>query len=349
VEIDNKGASVMSTPMPMPNLFIGSSRESIKYGLAIHNQLRRVSRVTPWFTGTFGANDYTMEALERRLDKSDFGVFVFSPDDVAFIRGKHVFITRDNTIFEMGLFWGKLRRNRVFCIVPREIASRDDLIEGVNIKDFHLLSDLAGLTILDYDFVHDGEYDSAVSVACGKISEIIAKEQFYLDSTAELKSKNSVLKLFWEYNRNVTVIEEADKSKKYHSLSEAIRIAFLPPPIADYSVTHVALWAKAGSDGMTHVGGNIGQGEFFPFKSEDDPNAEVPIVIDVYNSGKWAFYYEQHVARVCVLCYPLGKNHVVSVHLSGNTTLTKTHLQEVVHQNDDLLLTIKHLVGGDSK
>ena len=93
----------MSTINIKPNLFIGSARESIRYASAIQSQIGRSVQVTPWFAGTFGANEYTMESLERILDQSDYGIFVFSPDDVALIRGKHVFITRDNTIFEMGL------------------------------------------------------------------------------------------------------------------------------------------------------------------------------------------------------------------------------------------------------
>ncbi|WP_313637865.1 TIR domain-containing protein [Paenibacillus sp.] len=96
--------------MTKPKLFIGSSRESIRYARAIHEQLKRDAEVHPWYANAFRANEYTMEALERNLDESDFAVFVFSPDDVAKIRGKFYYVTRDNTGFEMGLFWARLRR-----------------------------------------------------------------------------------------------------------------------------------------------------------------------------------------------------------------------------------------------
>lgn len=116
--------------MIRPRLFIGSSRESIRYARAIHEQLKRTAEVHPWYAAAFRPNEYTMEALERNLDISDFAVFVFSPDDVARIRGKYYYVTRDNTQFEMGLFWSRLRRGRVFCLLPDQVPSRSDLIPG---------------------------------------------------------------------------------------------------------------------------------------------------------------------------------------------------------------------------
>ncbi|MDF2923799.1 MAG: nucleotide-binding protein [Paenibacillaceae bacterium] len=128
--------------MTKPNVFIGSSREAMNLANAIHSQISYYAQVTPWYSGVFEDNNYTMESLERQLDKSDFGIFVFAPDDIALYRDKFVFITRDNTLFEMGLFWGRLRRQRVFAIVPQEVKERDDLIKNEKVRDFHLLTDL---------------------------------------------------------------------------------------------------------------------------------------------------------------------------------------------------------------
>ena len=146
--------------MIKPNAFIGSSRESMDLANAIHSQISHFAQVTPWYADAFVGNEYTMESLENQLDLNDFGVFVFAPDDVALHRGQYVFITRDNTLFEMGLFWGKLRRKRVFAIVPQEVRERDDIIKGEKVKDFHLLSDLQGLTLLKYSHVLTKPYCS---------------------------------------------------------------------------------------------------------------------------------------------------------------------------------------------
>jgi hypothetical protein len=291
-----------------------------------------------------------MEDLERRLDECDYGVFIFSADDVALIRGKHVFATRDNTIFEMGLFWGKLRRKRVFCLVPQEVETSDgEHIKGIKVDKLHILSDLNGLTFLEYEYAYANEFEAAVSVACGKLKEIIrtADDPFYVDPDDKAKRSNSIVKLLWEYGRIVPIIEDAPLSKKYHALCEAIRLSFVAPPIGGYKVTHVALYSKQGADGMAYVGGNIDVGMFYPFQT-DNPDEDPPIVIKVQRSGEWTFTHGQHVEKVSLLCYPLGEDHVFSVNLSGEIVLTRDHLQKVVEQNAELLTTIKHLVGGDS-
>ncbi|GAA0337569.1 hypothetical protein GCM10008967_29790 [Bacillus carboniphilus] len=148
-----------------PKLFIGSARESIEYVDAIHEQLHYVAEVTPWSAGTFAALEYTMESLERQLDMNDFAVFVFSPDDVVNTRGNITFKTRDNTIFEMGLFWGRLRRGRVFYIIPDLIPNQ----EGV--EGYRLPSDLDGLTVLKYEIRTDQNFEAAVNRACRAIKQ----------------------------------------------------------------------------------------------------------------------------------------------------------------------------------
>ncbi|MEK3733834.1 MULTISPECIES: TIR domain-containing protein [Paenibacillus] len=341
--------------IPKPNLFIGSSREAIKYARAIHEQIKRAAQVTPWYGGTFGPNMYTMEALEKQLASSDFGVFVFSPDDIALIRGKHVFITRDNTLFEMGLFWGRLGRRRVYCMIPDQVEPEKDLIHDATVEEYHLLSDLQGITLLEYELRSDGDYKSAVDVACGHIMNAIAEEGFYHDPVdiieqkeAELRRKQSVLHFFWEFNRNVQV---TDETEKFHALSEAVRNSLLPPARGDYRVTGAAFWGRRGDEGIAHIGGNVGRGRFFPFDGDEarSPSNQSIYVLDVYHSGKWAFYHEEEVAQVYVFCYPLGVNHVLSVHFTGHEMLDDEDLAEVVEQNRELLRTIRYLVGGDSQ
>ncbi|MFY0545348.1 TIR domain-containing protein [Brevibacillus sp. H7] len=343
----------MIKPPRKPKLFIGSSREAIHYAKAVHSVLhkQKVVQVIPWYDGTFRGNMYTMEDLERRLDECDYAVFIFAADDVALIRGKHVFITRDNTIFEMGLFWGKLRRMRVFCVVPQEVEVSDgEHIKGIKVDKLHVLSDLNGLTLLEYEYAHDNEFEAAVSVACGEIKKNIesADEPFFIDPVDQAQRCGRIVKLLWEYARIVPITEDALLTQKYHALCEAIRISFAAPPIGNSSVTHVALYSKQGSDGMKFVGGNIDKDAFYSFQT-DNPNEEPNIVTKVQRSSQWTFTHEQHFSKVSVLCYPLGNEHVLSVRLTGDTVLSKDHLQMVVEQNAELLTTIKHLVGGDSK
>lgn len=281
--------------MTKPNVFIGSSREAMDLANAIHSQISYYAQVTPWYSGAFEGNDYTMESLEKQLDKNDFGVFVFAPDDVAFHRGKYVFITRDNTLFEMGLFWGRLRRKRVFAIVSQEVRERDDLIKQEKVSDLHILTDLQGLTLLKYEARNDENYEAAVSVACHFFKNRIQVEGYYSDPRAELEKmemeierKRRILHFFWTYNKNATV---ADEKERYNSLSEAIRTSIIPP--TEFIVTGAALWKIQGSDGIGQVGGNVGRGRFFAFSENQErtESGQQPIyVLDAYLHSKWSFF-----------------------------------------------------------
>ena len=73
---------------------------------------------------------------------------------------------RDNVLFELGLFMGRLGRSRTFVIRPR----------GESIK---IPSDLAGLTTAIYDSNRaDKNYEAAVGPACDNIRKLIHKLGF---------------------------------------------------------------------------------------------------------------------------------------------------------------------------
>lgn len=339
--------------MIKPNVFIGSSREAMAIANGIHAQINRYAQVTPWYAGAFGGNDYTMESLEKQLRKNDFGIFIFAPDDVALYRGKFVLITRDNTLFEMGLFWGRLGRSRVYAIIPQEVKESEELIPGKKISEYHLLSDLQGLTLLSYEVRTDGNDEAAVAVACQHLIKAIQAEGYYQDPRVdiaklevELERKRRILHLFWTYNKNLSA---PDEQERYNSLSEAIRTSILPPP--DYLVTGAALWKAQGDDGIGQVGGNVGKGRFFTFQENQArvESGQQPIyVLDAYLTSKWAFFNRLEVEQVYILCYPLGRDHVLSVHFSGRHNLNEDQLGIIVSNNNELLRTIHYILGGDS-
>ncbi|RKO63176.1 TIR domain-containing protein [Caldibacillus debilis] len=332
----------MTTPKK-PKTFIGSSREAKKLVAAVHSQIKYHTEVTPWYNA-FPANEYTMEALEKELNESDFGIFVFAPDDIALHRGKYVYIPRDNTIFEAGLFWGKLGRGRVFAIIPEQVKERDDLIIGATVNEFHLLSDLQGLTLLRYEQRTDNNFEAAVSVACQRIIDKIEELGFFQDPRSLLDQKAHLLRFFWEYNR---LIKVANTKEKYEALCEAVRNSFLTPD--GFRITGAAFWLKQGNEGIGHVGGNVGRGRFFPFNQHNVEDGRKIYVLDAYFSGKWVYYRRKTVEETYVLCYPLTQEHVLSVHFSGSGQLRDPDLTNVVNINNELFNTITHLIGGDSK
>jgi predicted nucleotide-binding protein len=128
-----------TTVDPRPRLFIGSSKEGLPIAEALKQSLESDLVVEIWNQGTvFGLGDSTLEALEAAVLAYDFGLFVFTPDDQLNSRGEVKAVARDNVIFELGLFVGKLTRRRAFVLRPT----------GSTIA---LPSDLAGITTAAYE------------------------------------------------------------------------------------------------------------------------------------------------------------------------------------------------------
>lgn len=149
-----------------PRIFIGSSVEGLNVAYAIQQNLTHDAEATVWDQGVFELSQTSLESLTEVLGKVDFGVFVFSPDDITHMRGQSVPSVRDNVLFEFGLFVGKLSRKRVFFIIP----------EGEDVK---MPTDMLGITPGKYDpNRQDKSYQAATGAACNQIRTQIRKLGF---------------------------------------------------------------------------------------------------------------------------------------------------------------------------
>jgi hypothetical protein len=147
---------------PRPRAFIGSSSEGLRIAQEMKRQLTDDLAIEIWNEGTvFGLGDATLEALERAVLSYDYGVFVFTPDDELHTRGEVKAVARDNVLFELGLFTGKLTRRRAFVVHPagRAVA---------------LPSDLAGITTAVYDHSNT-DLAAALGTACSSIRAAVQK------------------------------------------------------------------------------------------------------------------------------------------------------------------------------
>jgi len=150
--------------MIKPKLFIGSSIEGLSVAYSIQENLKFITEVTVWDQGVFNLSEFILESLVKILDTSDYGIFVFTPDDHVKIRGKKDLVVRDNVLFELGLFVGKLGRNRAFIVMPDN-------------KDFHLPTDLLGITSGKYEANRtDNNMQAATGSFCNKVREAIQKQ-----------------------------------------------------------------------------------------------------------------------------------------------------------------------------
>ena len=140
-----------------PKLFIGSSVEGLNVAYAIQQNLTHDAEATVWDQGVFELSKTTIESLINVVDVVDFGIFVFSPDDTIVMRGNESTTVRDNVLFELGLFVGKLGRDRVFYVVP----------DGSSV---HIPTDLMGVTPGKYDpNREDKSIQAATGSACNQI------------------------------------------------------------------------------------------------------------------------------------------------------------------------------------
>lgn len=148
--------------MPRPTVFVGSSREQLPAARAIKRCLSGPADVTVWDENAFGLNESVFGGLLKAADEFDFSVFVFNADDVANIRQEDVQTVRDNVVFELGLFTGRMGKDRTFWISAGGTSAP------------HIPTDLAGITHLVFErpLAPDPEaLQAALAPACTRLRE----------------------------------------------------------------------------------------------------------------------------------------------------------------------------------
>lgn len=157
--LEERNALVTSTRDKI-RVFIISSAEALEIARTIQNAFEYDDfRVTVWTDGVFRASWYPVESLEAQLDQSDFAIAIVQPDDMTTKRGVDAATPRDNVIFELGLFIGRLGRKRSFLVEPRG-------------EEVDLPSDLKGITTLPYKY-DPKALPEALAPACNKMRVII--------------------------------------------------------------------------------------------------------------------------------------------------------------------------------
>lgn len=141
-----------------PRLFIGSSTEGLPIAYGIQENLEFDAETTVWKQGIFKPTRQTLADIVAAMQSTDFAVFVFNADDVLMMRGKEFQVTRDNVVFELGLFVGHLGVDRCFFVQARGLDA------------LHLPTDLLGLTALTFNPQRsDGNVVAALGTACNQI------------------------------------------------------------------------------------------------------------------------------------------------------------------------------------
>lgn len=163
--------------MSRPKVFVGSSKKNIKVAQLLSQGLKEDAEVIIWNEGFFRLNQVYLESLFKALKEVDFAVFIFAPDDIIGSKDELKPTTRDNVLFEYGLFMGRLGIERVFIVYDES-------------ADLKMPTDFAGVTFAPYDGrLIDGSFPlAAVTEACRLIREAIIRPMF-IDFVGEWRSK----------------------------------------------------------------------------------------------------------------------------------------------------------------
>lgn len=165
-------AQELSRRLLQRNALINAFREKIRVFIICSAEALPVARLIQnafehdpfntiiWTDGVFRVANYTLESLESQVDNSDFAIAIAHADDATASRGSTWPSPRDNVIFELGLFMGRLGRARAILMEPRE-----DKVK--------LPSDLTGITTITYRFEPGADAAALIAPACNRLREHI--------------------------------------------------------------------------------------------------------------------------------------------------------------------------------
>jgi predicted nucleotide-binding protein len=134
-------AEVSRTIRTTPTMFIGSSVEGLPIARAIQAELEHDVESTIWSQGVFGLSGGTLDSLVVASRTFDFATLVLTPDDIVNKRGETRAAARDNVLFELGLFAGRLGPERVFIVRPEEEMDMPTDLVGITPARFRQRSD----------------------------------------------------------------------------------------------------------------------------------------------------------------------------------------------------------------
>lgn len=255
---DFKYINVIKDCIMKPEIFIGSSREGKSIAYAVQEELNEDANVTVWSQGIFRLSTHTVDELLEALEKSDFSVFIFSPDDTIEIRDEQFAAVRDNVIFELGLSIGKLDKQRSFFILPD------------NNKDIRLPTDLLGLISATYDAERIDNLQAAVGSACNKIRKAIKtlgkrRRPLIMPSLIENQPEDAYYHL--RFQRLITAESESNEAEFSFNLSKN---AFTMIATKLYHGRHVNISGIA----ITGVEVNTGMVSLMILRSKERKNVE---------------------------------------------------------------------------
>lgn len=169
-------------------IFIGSSSEEHETAKKVKRLLKNDFEVVIWDDNlwdksVFKLNSNFLNDLLKAPLKFDFGILIGTPDDKVIVRKKTYLQARDNILFELGLFIGKLGLKRTCFLVDERVKNLSDL-DGIfisrfnsenledkieEIRDHFLLANLDDFNFFPSNTLAFGYFENFVKAICSKI------------------------------------------------------------------------------------------------------------------------------------------------------------------------------------
>jgi len=192
---------------------MGSSSEGKDYLDALSVELLKFCEPHPWDLDIFEPSRYPLEDLEQKAGRFDYAVFILHPDDYNISRGEVTIKTRDNVVFEMGLFTGVLGRSNVLLLEPNLRATAAPIKSPVDFAGegtrFRLPTDFLGITTIRY------EYNENVKMAM-RVAAIHIRQQI------EQNYKNEGYDMSKSWPLRVAILsKDTNSAEKLHNILQS--------------------------------------------------------------------------------------------------------------------------------
>lgn len=193
-----------------PHVFVGSSTEGLRIADNLQVLLDYECEVEIWNQGAFEPGGTTLASLVREARTFDFAVLVVTPDDTTETRGETRNVTRDNVLFELGLFMGALGNERVYMLYDR-----------LNKPD--LPSDLAGVTAITYALHKNGNLRASLGAAATQLKEVFRRLGLREPEVTEVE-----LSQLPQNSRSTTVVRREEPPSVAKTASKAMAPTRIP-------------------------------------------------------------------------------------------------------------------------
>lgn len=277
-----------------PNIFIGSSSEGKDIADKVIKLLDGFADCKSW-TKAFEIGKSNFENLTGQIAFYDYAILIATADDVTVSRKKTQKTSRDNVLFEFGLFTGGLGHSRVFYILE---------------ENTKIPSDLSGITLPFIPSKGNPNFDTKLVDCVDEIKTLILNKEKtfdlgFLPSTA----------LAYGYFSNFVVrtverlLEDKDKKKKFSlggnkkfHIQDLKFTVLIPNDLSDDMLNKIKSKRLKSGWGKLNVASKDVRDYDFSIDTSKAINGElhlvdIPITLNALNKAVELYSKKQHIGK----------------------------------------------------